>query len=138
MGSVVVLRWLLVGFLLMSLTVCSVAKSVRTSDESAVDEREDRRGASLQDLVAMLKANIRLLQAEYDKSLKDSKRSCNGFPCMYTHLGSKAGKASKYKSLIKIIHSCVHDPNCSPGKRRRRSVRHSRHNIVSSKPSVRS
>lgn len=49
-------------------------------------------------------------------AVEGSKRSCNGFPCMYTHLGAKAGRQAMMRSLMSIIHNCAHDPSCSPGE----------------------
>ncbi|KAK6191464.1 hypothetical protein SNE40_003148 [Patella caerulea] len=51
------------------------------------------------------------------------KRGCSGFPCMYTHLGAKAGRQALMRSLMSIIDDCANDPSCSPGKRRKRSLR---------------
>jgi hypothetical protein len=53
--------------------------------------------------------------SQLQTAAEGSKRSCNGFPCMYTHLGAKAGKQAMMRTLLNIIHDCAHDPNCSPG-----------------------
>lgn len=42
------------------------------------------------------------------------RRGCSGFPCMYSHLGTKAGKASLYKTLASFIDDCFSDPLCDP------------------------
>ncbi|XP_076472061.1 uncharacterized protein LOC143301567 [Babylonia areolata] len=60
--------------------------------------------------------------SQLKKAVEGSKRSCNGFPCMYTHLGAKAGKQARMMSLMSILSNCARDPSCSPGKRRRRSA----------------
>ena len=44
------------------------------------------------------------------------KRVCNGFPCMYSHLGTKAGRASLYRTLASFIDDCLNDASCDPGK----------------------
>lgn len=44
-----------------------------------------------------------------------SKRDCAGFPCMYTHLSAKAGRASLYRKLARLIDDCISDLNCNPG-----------------------
>ncbi|XP_041366272.1 uncharacterized protein LOC121381164 [Gigantopelta aegis] len=48
------------------------------------------------------------------------KRGCDGFPCMYSHLGAKAGRKAMMRTLMTIIDDCAHDVMCSPGKRRRK------------------
>ncbi|XP_063398667.1 uncharacterized protein LOC134683348 [Mytilus trossulus] len=48
-----------------------------------------------------------------------SKRDCAGFPCMYTHLSAKAGRASLYRKLARLIDDCISDLNCNPGRRKR-------------------
>lgn len=48
-----------------------------------------------------------------------SKRDCAGFPCMYTHLSAKAGRASLYRKLARLIDDCVANPSCNPGRRKR-------------------
>ncbi|KAH3870770.1 uncharacterized protein LOC127868337 [Dreissena polymorpha] len=52
-------------------------------------------------------------------AFKSYKRACNGFPCMYSHLGTKAGRASLYKILASFIDDCFSDPACNPGRRKR-------------------
>ncbi|KAL4225769.1 hypothetical protein ACF0H5_016458 [Mactra antiquata] len=47
------------------------------------------------------------------------RRTCDGFPCMYSHLGTKAGRASLYKTLASFIDDCFTDPACDPGRRKR-------------------
>lgn len=43
------------------------------------------------------------------------KRDCAGFPCMYTHMAEKAGRASLFRALARIIDDCAADPRCNPG-----------------------
>lgn len=43
------------------------------------------------------------------------KRTCNTFPCMYSHLGTKAGRASLYRTLAGFIDDCLNDASCDPG-----------------------
>ncbi|KAL8573116.1 hypothetical protein ACOMHN_027376 [Nucella lapillus] len=73
---------------------------------------------NVQAWLQLLRSKISQLQ----KAVEGSKRSCNGFPCMYTHLGAKAGKQARMMSLLSILNNCARDPSCSPGKRRRRSA----------------
>lgn len=50
------------------------------------------------------------------------KRGCSGFPCMFTHMGGSAGKASIRKEKLSMLRECIADPNCfSIGKRARPS-----------------
>ncbi len=60
-------------------------------------------------------------QAGTDSSTSDilkSKRGCNGFPCMFTHMGGSAGNASLRKAKLSMLRECVSDPDCfSIGKR---------------------
>lgn len=35
---------------------------------------------------------------------------------MYTHLSAKAGRASLYRQLARLIDDCVANPRCNPGK----------------------
>jgi hypothetical protein len=35
---------------------------------------------------------------------------------MYTHLSAKAGRASLYRKLARLIDDCVANPSCNPGK----------------------
>ncbi|XP_046326067.1 uncharacterized protein [Haliotis cracherodii] len=51
-----------------------------------------------------------------------AKRSCDGFPCMYSHLGAKAGRQALMRTLMSIIDDCAVDPSCSPGRRRRKRM----------------
>ena len=37
---------------------------------------------------------------------------------MYSHLGTKAGRASLYKTLAGFIDDCINDASCDPGKLR--------------------
>ncbi|XP_067655635.1 uncharacterized protein [Haliotis asinina] len=52
----------------------------------------------------------------------EAKRSCDGFPCMYSHLGAKAGRQALMRTLMSIIDDCAVDPSCSPGRRRRKRM----------------
>ena len=46
------------------------------------------------------------------------KRGCNGFPCMFTHIGGNVGNASIKKAKLMLLRECVADPSCSSiGKR---------------------
>lgn len=47
----------------------------------------------------------------------EKRLGCSAFPCMYTHMAAKAGRASLYRTLAKYIDECVMDPNCVPVKR---------------------
>ncbi|XP_061168977.1 uncharacterized protein LOC133178246 [Saccostrea echinata] len=51
------------------------------------------------------------------------KRDCAGFPCMYTHMAEKAGRASLFRALARIIDDCAADPRCNPGRRKRSVLR---------------
>lgn len=35
---------------------------------------------------------------------------------MYTHMAEKAGRASLFRALARIIDDCAADPRCNPGK----------------------
>lgn len=43
------------------------------------------------------------------------KRDCAGFPCMYAHMAEKAGRASLFRALARIIDDCAANPYCNPG-----------------------
>ncbi|ESO97580.1 hypothetical protein LOTGIDRAFT_152669 [Lottia gigantea] len=45
------------------------------------------------------------------------KRGCSGFPCMYTHLGAKAGRQELMRTLMSLIDDCAGDIACSPGSK---------------------
>ena len=68
--------------------------------------------ASVTVFVTHLVSCCRVLKEETEKS----KRGCNGFPCMYTHLGAKAGRNRMLKSMYMLLHKCAMDPSCSPGQ----------------------
>lgn len=34
---------------------------------------------------------------------------------MYTHMAEKAGRASLFRALARIIDNCAADPRCNPG-----------------------
>ncbi|KAK7098837.1 hypothetical protein V1264_003062 [Littorina saxatilis] len=115
MAQTVVYRWLFLGALL-SLTVCQAAYHPAYPALSAATS-SGMIPFNFGLWLGVLRDKINLLKT----SVEESKRSCNGFPCMYTHLGAKAGRQAMMRSLMGIIHSCAHDPTCSPGKRRKRS-----------------
>ncbi|XP_048728602.1 uncharacterized protein LOC125646399 [Ostrea edulis] len=51
------------------------------------------------------------------------KRDCAGFPCMYAHMAEKAGRASLFRALARIIDDCAANPYCNPGRRKRSVLR---------------
>ncbi|XP_060072352.1 uncharacterized protein LOC132552223 [Ylistrum balloti] len=68
-------------------------------------------------------------QSEYWNELLDDggtnvpkKRGCVGFPCVYTHMAERAGRASIERYIAKLIEDCMNDDHCNPGKRKRRSL----------------
>ena len=58
------------------------------------------------------------LDASDERAREIPKRICDGFPCMYSHLGTKAGRASLYKTLAGFIDDCLNDASCDPGRYR--------------------
>ncbi|KAK3576144.1 hypothetical protein CHS0354_016302 [Potamilus streckersoni] len=50
------------------------------------------------------------------------KKKCEGFPCMYNHIASKAGHAERDRTLYGLISGCMRSLSCDPGKRRKRSL----------------
>lgn len=50
------------------------------------------------------------------------KRGCVGFPCVYTHMAERAGRASIERYIARLIEDCMNDAHCNPGKRKRRSL----------------
>ncbi|XP_074660835.1 uncharacterized protein LOC141913259 [Tubulanus polymorphus] len=56
--------------------------------------------------------------ADYLMSKAKTKRgNCAGFPCIFNHFGSNAGRSSVKSMMVDILSDCVTDPICSPGKR---------------------
>lgn len=71
---------------------------------------------------------LEVIQAPEEWSISENsddliKRDCAGFPCMYTHMAEKAGRASLFRALARIIDDCAADPRCNPGRRKRSVLR---------------
>ncbi|PVD33431.1 hypothetical protein C0Q70_04687 [Pomacea canaliculata] len=45
-----------------------------------------------------------------------SKRTCHGFPCMYSHLAEYAARRASMQTFLNMIRECANNPHCSPGE----------------------
>ena len=50
-----------------------------------------------------------------DQIINTEKRGCSGFPCVYTHMAERAGRASIERYIAQLIQNCMHDASCNPG-----------------------
>ncbi|KAL8618728.1 hypothetical protein ACOMHN_015139 [Nucella lapillus] len=50
------------------------------------------------------------------------RQGCGMFPCAYTHLAKLVGRFAMLRSVMRMLSECANRHDCSPGKRRKRSL----------------